>query len=694
MSGRHAIAYQPALDSVRALAIGVVLLFHAGVPGFGGGYLGVSLFFTLSGFLITSLLLAESDGGGKIDLGRFYSRRLRRLLPPSLLCLLAIVVIAAWTDVFDGVESLRRDVLGAVFQVSNWVFLAGEGSYQNLLADTAGTPSPVEHFWSLSIEEQFYWLWPPVMVLVLARTRTRRARVAVVGTITLAFAAAAPLIAAIWGPDAAYWATPARVAEILAGALLAVVISRRAVDPRWRWAAPVALVALGAAVLLFPTVGGPAYNGALPLVGVASATLILGLQPAGPIQRVMSFTALVWLGRISYGVYLYHWPIFLIATSDRTGLDGPQLVAVRLGLTLVVAVLSYHFFEMPIRNARIGKRPTFAAAIAATGTVCVATLALAPVGLGQYWLDVADNAEDAAIQLDDRELTPVAGEAAAATTTGPSSTTQPPTTSAQVVPEVATTTSTSTTTTTTTVPDWSIESLGPLPTPSRPVRIVVAGDSTAHAFGAGIVGWAVDNPELAQAEVIVRLGCGALLGGERLEGDTFRVEPDCDRWIERFLIPGVERLQPDVVMLLTTGWDVLDHKWEDGIQRSPFDPEFVRRLEADYRGAIDGLLEAGASHVALVRGPIADPYWLPEAHDQEDPTRYEVLFEVFDRLAEDYPGTVVVVPLNTWFIDAGFDRDVDVRPDGVHVAADPARQITEDFLGDRLIRIALGMPVR
>ncbi len=138
MPHRPSIAYQPALDGVRAVAVTAVLLFHGGVPGFEGGYLGVSVFFTLSGYLITSLLLQEHHRTGAIDLPGFYSRRLRRLLPASTLCLAGIALLAAFTGVFDGVANLRTHLLGSLFQVANWVFLVGDGSYQDLLAAPAG----------------------------------------------------------------------------------------------------------------------------------------------------------------------------------------------------------------------------------------------------------------------------------------------------------------------------------------------------------------------------------------------------------------------------------------------------------------------------------------------------------------------------------------------------------------------------
>ena len=180
------IAYQPALDGVRALAVAAVLLFHAEVPGFSGGYLGVSVFFTLSGYLITTLLLTEHAKTGTISMSGFYARRVRRLLPASLVCLTAIVVISELTDVFVGVAELRRQVMGALLQVSNWVFLAGEGSYQQLFQQAGGARSPVEHFWSLSIEEQFYWLWPPTMAFLLAAVRTRRSRTLALGSLRCA----------------------------------------------------------------------------------------------------------------------------------------------------------------------------------------------------------------------------------------------------------------------------------------------------------------------------------------------------------------------------------------------------------------------------------------------------------------------------------------------------------------------------
>ena len=188
-------AYQPALDGVRAVAVSMVLLFHQG--WLGGGYLGVSVFFTLSGYLITSLSLAEHERTGRLDVGAFYGRRLRRLLPASLACLAGVVALAA-VGLFDGVAGLRRDIWGSLAQVYNWVALAGGQSYADLVNAGDGAASPLEHYWSLAIEEQFYWVWPVVLVVVLRAGR--RGRLLAVGAMAAATALAAPLIAAVVGP--------------------------------------------------------------------------------------------------------------------------------------------------------------------------------------------------------------------------------------------------------------------------------------------------------------------------------------------------------------------------------------------------------------------------------------------------------------------------------------------------------------
>ncbi|MEP4650231.1 MAG: acyltransferase, partial [Ilumatobacter sp.] len=412
------IAYQPALDGVRALAVAAVLLFHAEVAGFGGGYLGVSVFFTLSGFLITSLLAAEVDTKGSVRLGAFYARRARRLLPASVLLVVLVMVASVTTDWFEGVTDLRAHIVGSLLQVANWVFLLGGGSYQELLQQAAGAASPLEHYWSLAIEEQFYWLWPVAFVGIWKLGRTMRGRLWLLGAVTAVFVVAAPVTAAVWGSDAAYWASPARAAEILLGAFLALAIAGRTVPSGWWVLAPIALTVLLVCIVVFPTSGGPAYAGWLPAIGVASSALLLGLQAASPVRTALSVSPLVWLGKVSYGVYLFHWPIFVVLNSDRVGVDGPLLFVLRIAVTLGVAQVSFTFFEQPIRRASsVGIRPTMGYAAAATVAVIVAAVVVVPGADSDYWSTSDEVTEAAALEIDDTPL--LADPASDPASTGP-----------------------------------------------------------------------------------------------------------------------------------------------------------------------------------------------------------------------------------------------------------------------------------
>ena len=233
------IEYQPALDGVRAVAIAMVLLFHGGVGWMSGGYIGVSVFFTVSGYLITSLLLAEANATGSVRVGAFLARRARRLLPASIVCIVGVALCSRF-GLLDGVANLERDLLGAAFQVQNWVLLASGSSYTEVLATVSGQRSPLEHYWSLAIEEQFYWMWPAVFGWLATRHRDRL-KDSLTG-LTVAAIVAAPVIAIVWGSDAAYFATPARLAEILLGAWLAVILAGRSLGGSWAGLAPVGWV--------------------------------------------------------------------------------------------------------------------------------------------------------------------------------------------------------------------------------------------------------------------------------------------------------------------------------------------------------------------------------------------------------------------------------------------------------------------
>ena len=353
------LGYRPALDGVRAVSIVLVLAFHLGAPWMPGGYLGVSVFFTLSGFLITSLLLVERAGTGRIDVGAFYVRRLRRLLPASLICLTGIAVLAA-VGTIAARSDLRSGVLGAVFQVANWERLLGDRSYADLFL----APSPVDHFWSLAIEEQFYWVWPLAIAGLTAVAARRVAHVLVTAFAVLAVGAV--VTAQVLGGDAAYFASWARFAEILAGAALAALVHGREIPARAARLAPPCLLAIVVLAVVTPAGRGWAYEGGLPVFALVSTGLLLGLLTPGPVARLLAREPIPWIGRISYGLYLFHWPVFTVL--------GDASVAEKLAMTGAITVVSYYVIERPIRTGRVLTMPSVYLRGAAVGFVAVAAV--------------------------------------------------------------------------------------------------------------------------------------------------------------------------------------------------------------------------------------------------------------------------------------------------------------------------------
>ncbi|MCU1369877.1 MAG: putative acyltransferase [Ilumatobacteraceae bacterium] len=645
-------AHQPALDGVRALAVSAVVLFHADVPGFGGGYVGVSVFFTLSGFLITSLLIREHRHTGQVDASGFYARRARRLLPASALCLTGVVVLAglgAWHQV----THLQRDVWAAALQVFNWLRLTGDTSYADLVARSGGQVSPLEHYWSLAIEEQFYWVWPLAFAGLAALALRTGRRLAVVLAVPTALAiVAAPAIGAVWGPEAAYWSTFARVGEILTGAVAAAVVAERGA-PRWaRPLAPVCLVLIAGAVVWFPTANGPAYAGWLPALSIVTVGLLLGLQGEGALRRGLAVRPLVALGAISYGVYLFHWPIFTLVDEARLGRGGAALLAARLGLTLAVAVASYFLLERPVRLSRRSPRPT----LVAGGVVTLAVLLIA--------LTLPENAP----------VIDTAGSAAAeAAITGRRIGDVDVAASDEAVPPEG----------------WRVPVLT-APRTDRPVRILVVGDSTAKATGGGLARWAAANPDRAQVTIKGQAGCGFVQGGTRVfpQGDQ-AIPDECDAYVDEVIPAKVAELQPDVVMAMTTAWDVINQRFEGTGPEAPMDPEYRHRIEAGLAEATDAMLAAGAPQVVWIAEPTVDPIWNPVHSPQEERERHAVLHDTMGALAAQHPDQVAVADLAWWIDQAGLATDHGARPDGVHLSASAAERLATDWLGPVLVNASV-----
>ena len=385
----------PGLDGIRALAISAVLAFHLGILSSNaprallltGGFLGVDLFFVLSGFLITALLLEERAVTGRIALGQFWIRRARRLLPALAAMIIGVMVVTPLAMRTAGTlgtnnlstTQLRLSGFSALGYVANWYDMIQSASpFRAFLGE-----SPFSHCWSLSIEEQFYLIWPLLTVGVIAMARRRWRPVGLVVCVVLGTASALAMalsepsiVVWVWG----YFATTSRAWELLIGAGLAYLVAcRPQPGPHLRralnLAAPLALLGIAWFWWTASTTAPAGFRGGFVAYCLLAAILIADVaqERPSPVARILSIPPLRGLGRISYGVYLYHWPIFLLLPLF-VHLNATAMNFARLGVTLVVAITSWFLLERPVLSKRLGRLPGLAVALGASGAAAVALL--------------------------------------------------------------------------------------------------------------------------------------------------------------------------------------------------------------------------------------------------------------------------------------------------------------------------------
>ncbi len=382
-AGARSLPHVEALDGLRGVAVAAVLAFHGG--HLTGGWLGVDLFFVLSGYLITTLLLQRARSDGRVDLMAFWARRVRRLGPALVITLLGVSAYAALVALPTERLGIRNDGVATLFEVANWRTILTEGDYW-----TAGMrPSPLRHTWSLSIEEQLYLIWPLAITLVW-RWRREPGVVAIIAAIGALASAGLMVGLHAGGASVArlYLGTDTRASALLLGAALAAV--RLHLGPR-RWAATrparqgVGLAAAALLAMAWIRLDGASdlpYQGVLPLASVAGMAVVAAVadrRHPGPLGRALAAPPLVELGRISYGLYLYHWPVFLVLDEARTGLDGWALFVVRVVVSVALAWCSYRFVERPIRDGW-PSGPTVPALIPALGAVVLFALLAGSIG--------------------------------------------------------------------------------------------------------------------------------------------------------------------------------------------------------------------------------------------------------------------------------------------------------------------------
>jgi peptidoglycan/LPS O-acetylase OafA/YrhL len=613
------LGYRPALDGLRALAVVAVLLYHGGVPWAAGGFLGVDVFFVLSGFLITSLLVQEWTRTGRIALRAFWLRRARRLLPALLLVLLAV---AAYSLAAGQQQArLRGDALATVGYVSNWWFMVSGQSY----FDQFVAPSPLRHTWSLAIEEQFYIVFPLLLVLLLGRVRLGLRGVRAV--LLVGALGSAALMAAVYepftDPSRVYYGSDTRVQALLLGAVLAlspslttparpVFVRLRGRLVRLPGSALLGWLALGGLLTMFAfarELSPWMYRGGFTLAAVLSAVLVASVSrgPDSRLARLLALRPVVAVGVVSYGLYLWHWPVYVALGRERTGVDGPMLLAARLAVTGLLAYLSFRLVEEPIRTQRLQRwfTPTqWARAVAAAMAAVVAVM---------LW------------------ATPSA---------------------APLSPTPA--------------PDQAGSRPSPVPdAQGRLVSVFLLGDSQSYAMRS-LYGNTVDGLAVTGS---TELGCQTLLADRYLDGRTYPTLPDCAEWEPRWT-QEVTRERPDLVVLMLGLGELYDRRVEGEVLT--FGTEEYREW---LYGEIDRRREIVAGHAH--RFALTTALCMRISADAADPTtsvandvdRLTWLNDSIRSYGLAHPEVAVLDLYGTVCADGYTDRvdGVTLRDDGLHL---------------------------
>jgi peptidoglycan/LPS O-acetylase OafA/YrhL len=648
------LEYRPALDGLRAVAVLAVMIEHSGVrrPGstgllVPGGFLGVDVFFVISGFLITSLLLLERRRTGRIDLRRFWLRRARRLLPAVGVMVALTCVLAAVTDLAIDEATLQGDALAALAYVANWRFIVTDQSYFAAF----GLPSPFRHLWSLSLEEQWYLVFPPVLVGLLALVRRRTGLL--LGVLGAAAAASALWMALLYtpgrDPSRVYYGTDTRAQALLIGALLAVVMVRLpALTRRLARLTPLLGVAgLAALAGLFATVSGQGarlYQGGFAVVALASVAAVAAValpDASGPAKRALAWRPAVAVGRVSYGLYLWHWPIFVYMTPDRIGLTGAELAAARIAVTFVVATLSFVAVELPIRRhglrgvadrlRRAGvsrARPTGVAVVLASIVVAVVVVSTGGTGAGQ-------------------------ATAAEPDTTVP--VTEQPVTTTVVRPG---------------------HRLPAVPG-NRPLRVMVGGDSQAWSLVYAWISRQRQQPADIELRMVADLACTITPGVPIVDGVEVH-DQHCVDWRSTWEATAFD-FRPDVVVAMWGAWEVFDHR-VDGRTLVAGTPEFAAAYEQALAESID-MVAAVSPDTRIVFAVVpcmteTNPFLGGGESRRNDPANVQWVNEHTAAVVARYAGRAMLVDLGPLVCEAGVPlEEVDglvPRPDGIHFSRDYA----------------------
>jgi peptidoglycan/LPS O-acetylase OafA/YrhL len=659
------LGYQPGLDGLRALSVMAVICYHAGFGWMPGGWIGVEVFFVVSGFLISSLLIQERERHGRVDLGQFWLRRARRLLP-ALVVMLAVVAVAALAVGSAAQRAdVRRDLPWSIAYLGNWGQIIGAVPYY------AADPPLLRHLWSLAIEEQFYLVWPLVFV-ALARTRMRATTIATV-------LAAVAMVVMVWtgflqlggpGPlsifggvdrvNFMYLSTITRAGGIMLGAAAAFVwrpwlqpaASRPGAGRTLDRAGAAAIALLGIVASVATLTAGYVYLWLLPVVSVLALVCVLVVvHPAATgFRTLLSWRPLVVVGMRSYGLYLWHWPLFVLLGATH---GSVARFAVAMTLAAVATELSYRYVETPVRQGALAHWWRFA------GPARTRVLA---IGAG---IAVVLGACYAAVQPFDRAAggADVVFHAPALTTIAAPATTVVPATGPAPVPAATT-------------PEAAV------------TRVAVVGDSQAHALTINQPDGLAGTFHLTDGSVD---GCSVYDEGRvRSSRTSFRnYFQMCAGWQQRWAA-AVTKGQASIALVVLGAWDVFDLETADGTVLAFGTPAWDAYVRQHLQAGIDALVSAGA-HVALLEVPCMRPIAVkgaavPPLPERADDGHVAHVNQLWQSVAAANATTTTFVKGPAWCSDATLATDVGMRWDGVHVYR-PGAKVVFDTIAPALLAI-------
>ena len=653
--------YAPGLDGVRALAVLAVFAYHVGVTGGGahilsGGFLGVDVFFVLSGYLITNLLMIEVQTTRRVSIRNFYVRRARRLLPAVIALLFAVAAIAVyWLP--EQAARMRGDLVAALSYVTNWWLIASDSSYFG----GGERPSLLTHLWSLAVEEQFYLIWP-LVIIVLARLRPGRRTVLIgLGVAVVASTVAAALIYDPWtDPSRVYYGTDTRALAPLLGAALAFALRSWQARPSlpgrasriWNAAGILALAGLGAVAVLLGDNDPALYRGGFLVIAILAAIVVTAAgHPATWLGRALGHQPLRWLGQRSYAFYLWHWPVCVLT---RPGSDVPVTgwanTALRLAITLALAEISYWVVERPFRKPHGAPAPARRPA-RRTAPRMVLRPALRPALLS---LVLLAGAATLGYQLTERAREPVNEVPVDA---GPDLVLGPLDTGAVPIPKPAVSTKPGAGPGGTTTPPTRPRPTGP------PPRVAWFGDSQGMSL---LSNKPADTGKYVAITDATIGGCGILLGrvtsrtGERRDQAS-----NCPNWLSEWS-GDARRIKADVAVIMIGAWELFDLTTEAGARLTFGTADWDGNFTAALTSGITAIRGSGAT-VALALLPCYRPvrasagYW-PERGDDTRTRHVNSLL----RAAADGEHVFVLEPPMEFCSDPVIAKSVNYRWDGVH----------------------------